>query len=99
VKTTDLTAGGAIPLSYAHLTGSSLAAPEAAGAMALLLSAHPSATPAQVEQALREGARSLDGSGLNNDYGYGVLDVERAEQVLAQLLARSVRRHLTRSGS
>ena len=54
-----------------------------AGAMALLLSAHPQATLDQLEQALRAGAEDLGADGPDNDTGHGRLDVVKAEAELA----------------
>lgn len=71
VKTADLTL---FPDPYAFVTGSSIAAPHAAGAMALLLSAHPALSVAELEQAIVAGAADLGLAGPDNDYGYGLVD-------------------------
>jgi bacillopeptidase F len=86
VRTSDLTFGGVVPDSYAAVSGTSFAAPHVAGAAALLLSAHPGATLDQLEQALTEGAEDLGPDGPDDDTGYGLLDVVRAESVLAGLV-------------
>jgi len=58
------------PQYYVRASGSSMAAPFAAGAAALILEAHPGATPREVRQALCSSARNLQadpnaqGSGL-----------------------------------
>jgi serine protease AprX len=82
VWTADLTFG-AFPDSYAFASGTSFAAPHVAGAMALLLGAHPDATVAELEQALTETAIDSGISGADNDYGYGRIDVVAAEDWLA----------------
>ena len=53
---TNLVAGG-----YATMSGTSFAAPQAAGAAALLFEAHPAWTPDQVKAALLQSAQSIGG--------------------------------------
>ncbi len=77
IRTSDL-AGG-----YYDPTGTSLAAPHAAGALALLLSAFPNLTAADQEAALINSGADLGAIGPDNDYGYGRLDVLAAYQWLA----------------
>ena len=57
-------------------------APTVAGAAALLLSAHPGATPDQIRGALLSGAnpKLLDDASTNLDQGYGFLDVLAAHK-------------------
>jgi len=86
VRTADLTLGGALPGSYTGVSGTSFSAPHVAGAIALLLSAHPEATVDQVEQALTGGAEDLGPDGPDNDTGHGLLDVVKAEALLAALV-------------
>jgi serine protease AprX len=65
---TSTTLGQQAPLAnilapgYATMSGTSFAAPQVAGAAALLLQAHPSWTPDQVKWALTKTARSVSGS-------------------------------------
>lgn len=68
---------------YYDATGTSLAAPHAAGALALLLSAFPNLTAADQQAALINGARDLGPGGADNDFGYGRLDALAAYQWLA----------------
>ena len=63
---------------YALGQGTSFSAPHVAGAAALLLSAFPSLTPAEIETALESTAVSLGTPVPNNDYGYGRIDVAAA---------------------
>lgn len=86
VRTTDLTFGGTFPDSYAYVTGTSFAAPQVAGALALLRDAFPAATPLQLEDALERGAADLGEPRPNNDAGWGRIDVLGAYTVLAGLL-------------
>lgn len=67
VRTTDRFGG------YTTVSGTSFAAPTAAGAVALLLSAYPELTVSQQEAALKN-AVDLGATGPDNSFGYGRLD-------------------------
>ncbi|MCG9714319.1 S8 family serine peptidase [Shewanella insulae] len=79
-----------MPADYAAISGTSMAAPHVAGAMALLTQAHPDWTPAQIQSALMTTAslegvtRSRDGYPFDpvaagySDAGSGVINVSRA---------------------
>jgi len=82
VRTTDLTFGGVIPLSYSSVDGTSFASPHVAGAMALLWSAHPAASLTAIEQAIELGAQDLGAVGADDTYGFGLLDVVGANVLL-----------------
>lgn len=56
-------------------SGTSMASPQVAGLAALILSADPSLTPAQVRQVIRDGAVDLGPAGFDRGYGYGRIDV------------------------
>lgn len=81
VFTTDLSSGGAA--SIIQVTGTSFASPHVAGAMALLLSAFPETSVANLENALINTAADLGPAGPDNDYGFGLLDVLGAYNWLA----------------
>ncbi|HSS54291.1 MAG TPA: S8 family serine peptidase [Gaiellales bacterium] len=66
------------PVGTTTATGTSLAAPHAAGALALLLSADPSLTAAEQETALRRSAADLGDPGPDNVFGDGRIDVPAA---------------------
>jgi hypothetical protein len=53
--------------------------------MALLLSAHPGATVAELEQALEDKALDLGTAGPDDDYGNGLINVVAAEDWLTNL--------------
>jgi subtilisin family serine protease len=76
IRTTDAFGG------YVTDTGTSVAAPHVAGALALLLSARPSLTANQQEAALEAGAVDLGPVGPDADFGYGRLDVAAAYATL-----------------
>jgi len=83
VFTTGLTGGGANPSAWAYGTGTSFAAPHVAGAMAVLKSAVPGATAAELESAILGGALDLGVTGADNDSGAGYLDAVAAYTLLA----------------
>lgn len=67
---------------YTDATGTSLAAPHVAGALALLLSAYPQLGADEQASALLAGAVDLGPVGPDNDFGHGRLDVWAAYQFL-----------------
>ncbi|MGE5620355.1 MAG: S8 family serine peptidase, partial [Sphingomonadaceae bacterium] len=68
--------------AYYSGTGTSLAAPHAAGAVALLLSAYPGLSVADQERALTGAALDLGPTGPDDTFGHGRLDVLAAYQFL-----------------
>lgn len=69
--------------AYHSVDGTSFSAPHVAGAMALLLSAFPTLTPATMKTVLEQAALHLtalppDDAVPNNVYGYGLIDVSGA---------------------
>jgi len=77
VRTSDLYG------SYLEASGTSLAAPHVAGALALLLGAVPGIPADRQQAALEAGAVDLGPSGTDPDYGTGRLDVLASYQWLA----------------
>ena len=63
---------------YYRVTGSSFAASIVSGAASLLLSVKPTLTAAQVKRVLLQTARDLDGIGVNQFSGYGLLNIAAA---------------------
>lgn len=63
---------------YTSVTGSSIASPQVAGGLALLLSAFPGLTPDQQAEAFLATSVDLGPAGPDNDYGYGRIDLPAA---------------------
>lgn len=81
------TASGAAGDYYATFNGTSSACPHAAGVAALILSANPCLTQAQVQEIMKRTARKVGGysyggalpdGSWNNEMGHGLLDAEAA---------------------
>jgi hypothetical protein len=70
-------------LSYPVLSGTSMAAASASGALALILGLAPQAPAAQLSAALRGSAVDLGKSGPDADFGAGRIDVGAAAAALA----------------
>ncbi|MFN7964133.1 MAG: S8 family serine peptidase [Acidobacteriota bacterium] len=63
---------------YAFNSGTSMATPHVAGAVALMVSANPGATPDDIKQVLEETAIDLGPPGKDNEYGTGRVDAYEA---------------------
>lgn len=80
VLTADLTFAGMA--TYAFVSGTSFAAPHVAGGMALLKGAYPNVEVTALESALQDSATDLGAPGPDNEYGYGMLNVLGAYNIL-----------------
>ncbi|MBE2281275.1 MAG: S8 family serine peptidase, partial [Ignavibacteriaceae bacterium] len=69
--------------AYANYSGTSMAAPHVAGAIALLKQANPLLTGYELKMALYETARDLGAAGEDNNYGMGLIDVYAAYLLVA----------------
>lgn len=76
-------AGGS---SYAVMNGTSMATPFASGAAAILLSEFPNLTPRQVAELLLETADDLGSPGVDNIYGHGLINLDRASNPVGQVI-------------
>lgn len=63
---------------YSTASGTSVAAPTVAGVVALVISANPSLTPAEVQNVLKQSADDLGASGWDSSYGWGRVNAARA---------------------
>jgi subtilisin family serine protease len=68
--------------TYSSFSGTSMAAPHAAGAAALLWSYFPSCTSHQIRYALAYTAEDIGDSGCDNFLGYGLVQVKDAYDFL-----------------
>jgi subtilisin family serine protease len=85
-KTVSVAAPGVNILStvpggrYAKMSGTSMAAPHAAGLAALILSNHPDWKPAQVKAAMEASAKDFGKPGFDPIFGFGRIDAFAAVQ-------------------
>jgi len=63
-------------------SGTSMACPHVAGAVALLRQVNPNATVDTIKWALMQTARDLGNSGEDNTYGYGMIDIPAASALI-----------------
>ncbi len=68
--------------AYAFLDGTSMATPHVSGAAAVVWSANPAATNAQVRDALYSTALDLGAAGRDNSYGNGLVQTFAATEAL-----------------
>lgn len=68
--------------SYAYYQGTSMATPHIVGLVALMKSANPSLTPAQIESAIKTNARALPGT-CSGGCGAGLADATKTVQAVA----------------
>lgn len=84
-KALDLVAPGvnlysAWVTGYKTASGTSMATPVVSGTVALVKAAHPTYTPAQVQNALRTTAKDLGKAGYDTSYGWGRVSATGAVQ-------------------
>jgi len=71
-----------VPGGYSTMSGTSMACPHVAGAVALLKHVNPNATPEQIKTALYMTAVDLGDAGEDNTYGRGRIDLQAAANYL-----------------
>jgi subtilisin family serine protease len=67
---------------YRLMSGTSMAAPIVAGAVAILRQYNPDATVDEIKEALMQSATDLGPAGEDNSYGVGLINIERALELL-----------------
>lgn len=82
IKTTDLYMNGRISNPYVVVSGTSFSAPHISGALALLKSAFPDRKMNELEEALKKTAIDLGDYGVDNNYGFGLIDLKFAYDYL-----------------
>lgn len=63
---------------YKKEEGTSMAAPQAAAAAALVWARYPALKPFQIRELLRQTAKDIGTAGADSDSGYGVLQIDQA---------------------
>lgn len=63
---------------YGLLTGTSMAAPHVSGGLALLMERYPYLTNVQVRDVLLTTARDLGATGVDDIFGWGMMDLKKA---------------------
>ena len=85
--------------SYVTFSGTSMAAPQVAGAASLLLAANPAWTPNQIRSQLEGTADDILGTGFNSSSGYGRINLTDALSAYQQNVYGSARVVVTSGGS
>jgi hypothetical protein len=68
--------------SYRLMSGTSMAAPFVSGAVAILREHNPEATVEEIKQALINSSSDLGPEGEDNSYGWGLLNIKKALELL-----------------
>jgi subtilisin family serine protease len=74
-----------VGVDYARLSGTSMATPHVSGVAALVWSARPSLTAAQVRKVLEDSAKDLGATGRDPIYGHGLVQANAAIDLLRTL--------------
>jgi hypothetical protein len=68
--------------TYRQMSGTSMAAPFVSGAVAILREYNPEATVEEIKQALISSASDLGPEGEDNSYGWGLINIKKALELL-----------------
>lgn len=79
--------GGGYQSNY---SGTSMACPHVAGAVALLRQVNPNASVDTIKWALMESAQDLGNNGEDNTYGYGIINILHAMELIPPVDAPNV---------
>ncbi len=81
---------GGIQPTYSAQIGTSMATPHMAGVIALMKAVNPSLTPANLDTLISSGqiTEDLGASGRDNNFGYGLIDAQKAVQTSLSILGR-----------
>lgn len=82
IRTTDITAGYIFSNWYTTVSGTSFSCAHVSGALALLKNAFPNLAISELESTLKESALDLGIPGVDNIYGYGLIDAFEAYTTL-----------------
>jgi len=91
IATTDRTgAAGYFNSDYIYMYGTSFSSPYCAGLASLVLSINPTLSASEVEAMLKSTARDLGATGVDNTFGWGLIDAHAAVQEAADGLGAVV---------
>lgn len=74
--------------SYEDFTGTSAAAPHVLGALGLVMERYPYLTNAQARDVLLTTSRDIGDTGIDKNYGWGIVDLQKAMNGPGQFLGR-----------
>ncbi|MBK8913453.1 MAG: S8 family serine peptidase [Phycisphaerales bacterium] len=81
--------------TYLTSQGTSMATPHVSGVIALMLSANPNLTPAQVRDILQNTAEDLGEPGRDSIFGFGLIRADRAVEAAANQAAPATAQGIT----
>jgi hypothetical protein len=77
---TSTTPVSTVGFSYGYTSGTSMAAPQVSGAAAIIMAMSPGLTSRQAAEILLTTATDLGATGVDDVYGHGLLNLDRATQ-------------------
>jgi bacillopeptidase F len=82
ISTPGVNVRSSVPYGYSTMSGTSMACPHAAGAVAILRHVNPNATSDEIKAALMASAQDLGPDGEDNTYGWGLVNLEEAFYII-----------------